>query len=522
MYSGTKYPFSIPSFYNSNGLYSAAVLPNPLTPGTYIGAGGAFRLMLDGDSYDDDFMNELRLKKVWNQGNGKRQVFQIGYYFSNTNLKPTTYSYSHFVNPQQPFNLQLINGINPARIVTGTGAIIPLNLTIFNASASPQRGGITRRGRYNEQVNAIFAGHEVKFNDKLTVNIGARYDWLNMDLRETKAPFDSAITRNLSFGDYSLSLGVNYLLSRNAALYANANRSYRMPDYTAFTSLEYVGPTATNATASTLLRLPGGLSGNEIITSFEGGFKGQAGDFGFDLSFYHNTIKNRLASIFENGILVSKPFGSNRIMGSEISLSWAPSQVLRGFSFRTSVTLQDATFTSFKISNAVSQGIIGRQSNLPDVDINGNLYGLKVINEGNNQTSIDVVGNRLPNVPNYIWNTVALYQGKWFGLDFSANAVGKRYADATNLIDLGNLTVINAGGYVRVNAGGKKDFKIGLQCKNLGNRQGLQGIAGLQENSTALGQLQTTPNFVNNGVPIWSQGYLQLPRRWIAYISFEF
>jgi hypothetical protein len=33
--------------------------------------------MLDGDSYDDDFMNELRLKKLWNQGNGKRQVFQI-------------------------------------------------------------------------------------------------------------------------------------------------------------------------------------------------------------------------------------------------------------------------------------------------------------------------------------------------------------------------------------------------------------------------------------------------------------
>jgi hypothetical protein len=286
--------------------------------------------------------------------------------------------------------------------------------------------------------------------------------------------------------------------------------------------LEYISATANNATASTLLRLPGGLSGNEIITSFEGGFKGQAGDFGIDFSFYHNTIKNRLASIFENGILVSKPFGSNRIMGSEISLSWAPSQALRGFSVRTSITLQDATFTNFKISNGASGGIIGKQSNLPDVDVTGNLFGLNIINEANNQTSIDVVGKRLPNVPNYIWNTVALYQGKWFGLDFSANAVGKRYADATNLIDLGNLTVINAGGYVRVNVGGKKDIKIGLQCKNLGNRQGLQGIAGLQENTTALGQLQTTPNFVNNGVPIWSQGYLQLPRRWIAYISFEF
>ncbi|NDA63598.1 MAG: TonB-dependent receptor [Chitinophagia bacterium] len=523
LFSGTKYPFSIPSFYNSNGLYSTAVLPTPLTPGTaYTSSGGAFRLMLDGDSYDDDFMNELRLKKVWNQGNGKRQTFQIGYYFSNTNLKPTTYSYSHFVNPEDPYNIQLINGIIPGRLALSPVTSIPLNITIASASAAPQRGSITRRGRYNEQVNAIFAGHEVKFNDKLTVNLGARYDWLNMDLRETKAPFDSAITRNLDFGDYSLSLGANYLLSRNAALYANVNRAYRMPDYTAFTSLEYVNATANNATASTLLRLPNGLSGNEIITSFEGGFKGQAGSLGFDFSFYHNTIQNRLASIFENGILVSKPFGSNRIMGSEISLSWAPTGALRGFSFRTSVTLQQATFTNFKISNGASGGIIGRQSNLPDVDVKGNLFGLNVIDEGNGQTSIDVVGKRLPNVPNYIWNTVALYQGKWFGFDFSANSIGNRYADATNLIDLGKLTVLNAGGYMRIGVGGKKDIKIGLQCKNLGNRQGVQQIAGLQENTTAMGQLQTTPNFINNGVSIWSQGYLQLPRRWIAYIALEF
>jgi outer membrane receptor protein involved in Fe transport len=525
LYSGTKYPFSIPSFYNSNGLYSAAVTPSTPVPGTlYSSSGGAFRLMLDGDAYDDDFMNELRLKKTWNHGNGKRQTFQIGYYFSNTNLKPTTYSYSHFVNPSDPFNLQLINGVIPARLaLPPTGAVLaPVNITIASASANPQRGSITRRGRYNEQVNAIFAGHEIKFNDKLTINVGARYDWLNMDLRETKAPFDSAITRILEFGDYSVSFGLNYMFSRNAAIYANANRAYRMPDYTAFTSLEYVGPTANNATASTLLRLPNGLAGNEIITSFEGGFKGQAGDFGFDLSFYHNTIKNRLASIFENGLLVSKPFGSNRIMGSEISLSWAPTTILRGFSVRTSVTLQKATFTNFKISNAVSGGIIGKQSNLPDVNPTGNLFGLNLINEGSGQTSIDVVGNRLPNVPDYIWNTVALYQGKWFGFDFSANAVGTRYADATNLIDLGKMTVLNAGGYVRVGIGGKKEFRVGLQCKNIGNRQGVQQIAGLQENSTAMGQLQTTPNFINNGVPIWSQGYLQLPRRWIAYISFDF
>ncbi len=520
--SGTKYPFAIPSFYNSDGKYSTATLPTPLVPGSvYTSSGGAFRLMLDGDAADDDMMNELRIKKTWNTGNTK-QTFQLGYYFSSTNLRPTTYSYSHFVNPQDPFNLQLINGVIPGRLALSPVTSIPLNITIANASASPQRGSITRRGIYTEQVNALFGGYEVKFNDKFTMNLGARYDWLFMNLQESKSPFDSTIKRTEKFGDYSASIGFNYLFDRATSVYANFNRAYRMPDYTAFTSLEYVGPTANNATASTLLRLPNGLSANEIITSFEVGFRKQIGEFGVDIALYHNDIKNRLASVFENGLLVSKPFGSNRIKGAEISVSYNPTTVLKGLSIRSSLTLQSAKFTDFKISNGASGGIIGRQSNLPDVDINGNLFGLRVINEGNNQTSIDVIGNKLPGVADYIWNTTALYQHKWFGLDFSANVNGKRYADATNLINLGSLSVINVGGYVRVGMKDHKEVRIGLQCKNLGNKQAVQNIAGLSENTTAFGQLQTTPNFNNAGTPIWGQGYLQLPRRWIAYISFDF
>lgn len=521
--SGTKYPFSIPSFYNSDGRYSAPILPTPLVPGTaYTSSGGAFRLMLDGDAADDDLMNEMRIKKTWSKGTTK-QTFQLGYYYSSTNLRPTTYSYSHFVNPSNASDIKLIDGVIPARLALSPGLTIPLNITIASASANPQRGSITRRGIYKEQVNALFGGYEVKFNDKFTMNLGARYDWLFMDLQETKAPFDSAIKRVLNFGDYSASAGFNYLFNRTTSAYFNINRAYRMPDYSAFTSLEYVGPTANNATASTLSRLPNGLGSNEIITSFEIGFRKQMGDFGVDLALYHNDIKNRLASIFENGLLVSKPFGSNRIKGAEVSLSYAPSTVLRGLSVRTSLTLQSAKFTDFKISNGASGGIIGRQSNLPDVDINGNTFGLQIINEGNNQTSINVVGNKLPGVPDFIWNSTALYQGKWFGLDFSSNIVGgKRYADATNLIDLGGLTVLNAGGYIRVPFKGRQEVRVGLQCKNIGNREGIQNIAGLAENATAMGQLQTTPQFSNAGVPIWSQGYLQLPRRWIAYIAFDF
>jgi iron complex outermembrane recepter protein len=524
LYSATKYPFAIPSFYNSNGV---ATVTTPATLGpagtSYSAAGGAFRLLLDGDAYDDDIINEFRVKKSW-EGKTVKHNFQLGYYFSKTHLRPTTYSYTHFVNPSNPDSLALIFGtIAGARVVSGAGTLGNLiNFASYNPAASPQRGAITRRGDYVETVNSFFAGHEMKFNDKFTVNLGIRYDWISIRMKESKLPFDSIIRRNETFSDYSASAGFNYLFNRSTSLYLNVNRAFRMPDYTAFTSLEYT------ATTSVLTRFPNGtIPQNEIITSAEIGFRKQASEFGLDAAFFYNEINNRLASIFENGLLQSRSFGSNRIMGGEVSVSYTPSTFLRGLSIRTSVTLQNAEFSKFEVSvgsgSIIGKPLSGGAASL-DVDPNGNLFGQKLITKGTNQYAIDVKGNKLPNVPSYIWNTVATYTHKWFGFDFSANVNGKRYADATNTMDLGKLTVLNAGGYFKALLKGKQEIRLGLQCKNLTNAMGIQQIAGLADNAVALGQRQTTPNFINttNNLPIFGQGYLQLPRRWIVYISFEF
>jgi outer membrane receptor protein involved in Fe transport len=524
LYSATKYPFSIPSFYNSNGV---ATVSTPATlggPGTsYAAAGGAFRLLLDGDAYDDDIINELRLKKTWETKKVKHN-FQVGHYFSKTHLRPTTYSYTHFVNPTNPDSLALIFGtIAGARIVSGAGTLGNLiNFASYNPAANPQRGAITRRGDYTEQVNSIFAGHEMKFNDKFSVSLGLRYDWIMIRMQERKLPFDSAINRKEIFSDYSASAGFNYLFNRSTSLYFNINRAFRMPDYTAFTSLEYT------ATTSVLTRFPNGARpDNEIITSAEIGFRKQAAELGIDLAVFYNKINNRLASIFENGLLQSRSFGSNRIMGAEASVSYTPTSFLKGLSIRTSLTLQNAEFSKFEVSvgssSVIGKPLSGGAASL-DVDPTGNLFGQKLITKGTNQYAIDVAGNKLPNVPAYIWSTVATYTHKWFGLDFSSSVNGKRYADATNTFDLGDLTVLNAGGYVKWQLKAKQEIRIGLQCKNLTNAQGIQQVAGLADNAVALGQRQTTPNFINptNGLPIFAQGYLQLPRRWIAYLSFEF
>lgn len=527
LYSATKYPFAVPSFYNSDGMASVS-LPASTTPSTTYGsAGGAFRLMLDGDAFDDDVMNEFRLKKSWESGK-MRHNFQIGHYFSNTNLRPTTYSYTHFVDPRNPNNLSLIPGTFLGRTTSAVNVLGPLFNT-YNPTANPQRGSITRRGSYTEQVNGLFAGHDVKLNDKFSVNLGFRYDWIWIRMQETKLPFDSAMYRTESFKDYSGSLGINYMFNRNTSLYFNANRAFRMPDYTAFTSLEYAMVGNIPAASSNTLRFfPNNTRpNNEIVHSFEIGFRKQSREFGLDAAVFYNKIYNRLASIFENGLLQSRSFGSNRIMGTEVSLSYVPTKTLKGFSIRSSVTIQNAEFTNFQVSVG-SGSVIGKplSGGIASLDVNpsGNLFGQRLITKGTNEYAFDVKGNKLPGVPDYIWNTVASYTHKWFGIDFNSNVNGKRYADATNTLEIGNLTVLNAGGYVRIPLNGKKDLRLGLQVKNIGNRQGIQGYAGLADNAVALGQRQATPNFINptNNLPIFAQSYLQQPRRWIAYISFDF
>ncbi len=474
--SGTKYGFPLPSFYSKTTV---------------------LRLFLDGDARDRDILNELRLKKSLDLGNSSH-TFSVGGYFSTINLLPTTYSYAHN-STTDPNNIRL-NAVFPA-----------------TAPPSPF-GSITRRGDYTEQVLAGFIGDEMKIGEKLRINIGVRFDVLNIDMKETKAPFDSLMQRKESFSDWSGSIGANYLLGDRTAVYGNVIRAFRTPDYTAFTSLE-----KNSAAPGKFLRAPDGISGNEIVTNAELGLRTAFSDFGLDLAAFISNIDNRLASIFENGILVSKPLGANRIMGGEISLSYAPKAV-KGLLLRTSFTLQDGRFTDFKIPLSTRFPAGNPKAGQLVIDVNGDLYGNKIINEGKDSRgrdnySFDLKGNRLPGTPGTIFNAFGSYDHKYFGVDFSANVNGGgRYSDATNTIDLGTLTILNAGAYARIPVKGSHEFRIGVQAKNLANATALQSIAGLAENDTAIAQRYDPNGFTN----VYAQGYVQLPRRILATLTYSF
>ncbi|MBK8056112.1 MAG: TonB-dependent receptor [Saprospiraceae bacterium] len=463
METGTKYGFALPAYYNANNVS---------------------RLLLDGDNADKEIINDFKISKTI-EGGSMTHKFSAGAYYSSINLLPTTYSLAHGSNTK-PDSLRLQGAFTGVPVALGTDG----NFAI-------QNGGITRRGDYTERVMAFYAGDEIKIGDKLNVLLGFRYDDLNIDMTETKFPADSALTRVEKFSDWSGTIGANYQLTESSAIYGNFNRAFRMPDYTAFTSLEW-----TSATNRTLLRAPNGINKNEIIYNTEIGYRNTFGDLSLDFALFHTQINNRLAAIFENGILVSKPLGSNRIMGSEISLSYKPSMV-KGLSLNTSLTYQNARFTDFKISTTAD----------PAKD----LFGNKIIQESATVKSLDLKDKKLPGVPEFMFNFVAEYSHKYFGADFGYNIVTNRYQDATNILELPSLANINAGIYGNIKIS-SNTLKVGVLARNLTNAEALVNIAGASDNDTFLLRKQGVA--AQQGV--YAHGYMQLPRRILFYASYTF
>jgi len=462
MESGVKYGFALPSFYT---------------------AANVSRLLLDGDALDTDIINELRLSKTI-EGENATHNLSAGVYLSTIHMLPTTYSYL-YGSTTTPNDLRFRNAFVP-------------NLP------APTTGSITRRGEYYENVTAFFAGDEAKIGDKLNLLFGLRYDILHLDMTETKVPFDTTLARIEDFSDFSGTIGANYQFSEYSAIYGNINRAFRMPDYSAFTSLEPGAP-------GKFLRAPDGINENEIILNTELGYRSSFGDFGVDVAAFYTNIDNRLASIFEDGILVSKPLGSNRITGGELTLTYSPS-FLKGLTLRGSVTLQNAVFTDFNIPVTKSN------TGVPLVNPNGNLYGNTLVKISDNNYLIDLKDKKLPGVPNNIINLALNYEHKYFGLDASFNGNYGRYLDATNIIELGALEILNAGVYAKIGKDSGNQIRVGAQGRNLLNAEGVQGIAGTADNDTVLRTKQGNDSLSG----LLAHGYLQLPRRLMFYASFQF
>ncbi len=450
------------------------------------------RVLVDGDGNDTELMNELRLTKTF-EGERMQHRLTLGSFYTYGIYTPTTYSLTGWSN-------------------TVKDSLTFRRLGPSNTLPAPSTGSQARIDQYNVTVLAAFFGDEMKFGERLTVNAGVRYDQIDMNIQGfyTTNPPTANINRDEKHADWSASVGANYLLSGRAAVYGSIVRAYRMPDYDSYS------PARSNS-LSTNPR----IAKNEIVYNYELGYRTGIGDLSVDLALFRTRINNRLATIYEGPIATVRPLGTNQILGTEVSLVYAP-RAIRGLLLQASYTLQKATFVDFKIPVALNA-----TTRKPNLNVDGPLYGNKVNLEGiQNDTvkvySIDLRGKQLPTVPSSIFNFTANYDHKFFNLSLNGTWNGGIYADATNVFKIEDFFLVNAGVLFKVPLKGSHTVRIGLQGKNLLNRQEALRALYLLDNDSALVLRQRVDAGIVNPETTYFTGLPAQPRRFLFIAEYRF
>jgi outer membrane receptor protein involved in Fe transport len=486
---GLKFNFNLGEGFSlsNNGRFQDMLVGTqfdfPLTQ--YYGSGPQNRAFFAGGTPDQgsrgfDYINEIRLQKKLELGNSVHNL-TAGYYYSSVKVRAVALGVLYSISKSDDAVQRTVGGFSG----------VP-NLFVTS---------IFRNGTYIETVNSYFLGDEMKFNDRLTINIGLRTDAIVMDLTEDRYAYQRNAKRQVQHNGTSFSLGFNYLLNENTALYGNFMSAYRAPDYSAYTTVEYAfrkltDPSDTrtllNPTAATFPKDATGqpdftqittkdelgrtmytkpyIDKNEQINSMELGYRTTWGDLSFDGGLFLNNLYNRLVSTFVGATAVSVPAGDNRIYGGEFSLTYTP-QRLKGLYLRTSLTQQKTEYTALK--QGVTVAFIGGKQLGETVD--GKFVAKPEIR------TVDLAGNRVASVPSTIWNFSAGYDGKYFGLNVNNNFISGRPVDAYNTLDYPTISLMDANFYVKIL---KNSLKLKVSAFNLLNETSASSVVSAQTDDT--------------------------------------
>lgn len=403
----------------------------------------------DGGSDSKEFVQELRLLKSIESANAEHN-FTVGGFYSDINILVESSGSLYLQGTADPDNLTY------DRQPFG----FPLNLNF-------------RNGDYDESVTSGFVGYEGKFNDKLTFNVGGRYDAIRLDLTDNFRPGQENLNVVQEHDGFSWSVGANYLISDVTALYGNFSSSFRAPDFGTYTPVEFLPGTE-------IIDAPR-VEENEEIKSLEVGFRTTAGDLNVDLGLFNTNINNRLVPGFEGAVAVQVPAGDNRITGAELSLIYTPS-ALAGLYLRSSITFQDTEYTEF----------LRESPNGP----------------------VDLAGNDLANVPPLIANFSVGFSNDKFGININNNFVSERPVDIYNTTDYPSRLLVDAN----ISYNFSKKVGISLGGQNLTNVTHASSVISAVADDAFFNAAQNgfAGDFANvRGVPF-------LPRRIFGSVTYRF
>ena len=346
-----------------------------------------------------------------------------------------------------------------------------------------------------ETSTGIFIGDEMVFNEKLSVNVAFRYDWLKSrfnndpeEIRATGIDYNPGTfeENELQFKDFSYSIGANYLLGESSAIYANYVRAFSLPGSINLTTI-----------------LP---DDNEVVNNLEVGYRAGLGDLTLDVTVFNTQIDNRTATIFDGAIgeFVERPAGSNKIFGGEFSAVYTP-KAIQGLIFRGALTLSKSEFDTF----------LEPLNGATDPD---NVFGRTVVTDDTGAQAFDLKGLDAPNRPNTIYNINIGYNADRWGADFGGITYSGAFADILNLIELPTLSEYNLGAYYDFPLG-DDELRISMRIKNLfDGANARQLVVGGQATDLSLRELQANPT----GVGRISSAVFQNPKRVLFTIGYSF
>lgn len=448
-------------------------------------------LRLNANSIGDigDFINETRLQLVTGSASA-RHVLSAGVYISRAKYDRFggLHWYTSNVNPRPTYGWFGPPGTPP-----------------------PDRFSLSSTTSHQEEnVLGLFVGDEMVFNDKLSINVGVRFDQMTGFFNNNPEAFGridyspAEVTENeLDFSNFSGSIGANYLLNDRSAVYGSFVRAFSLPSVGLATPLP---------------------EKDEIVLNSEIGFRFGLGDLGVDIGVFNTVINNRIATVFDPNAtsgqtFVPRPVGKNTIQGGELQLTFAPTAV-KGLLLRSSVTLQESKYDGLQIAlDNVDHDRDETTPMIPEASID-NLFGLNLvtIDQQAQRYAIDATGNRVQNTPNFIFSFNAGYNRKNFGIGMDMVHYAGRFATALNLIETPDLTITNAYAFYRIGLSNGNGVKIGLRVKNLLDKAGVQQIVVGSTSDDELVQKQKTPDY--NGVLAF--GVVQIPRRILLTVGYDF
>lgn len=442
-------------FITATAYVTSTANPNQLWANVFNSTGG--RTMFD-------IIDELILKKEATIGNSKHVLTAGGYlgYYEQRTLASGVFLAS-----------DLSDGT--VRLRTPFPGAIPGILT-----TNLLRGSDT----YSRVTNtSVFVGDEASLaGDKLKVNLGLRFDNSNIKILHflpksangqiTGPLFVSGFTdrREVSIGAFSATLGMNYLVGKNSAIYGNFVRAFRAPDEQIFVNMlrgvpgqqpppEQLGPGLVNYRPIDPTNRPfvTQIDKPETIYNAEIGFRTSAlnEDLSFDVAGYYTQINDRIISSFRDVAPGFPPQstsiseGSIGIRGFEGTVTYTPSWA-KGLLLRTSLTLQSSEFLS--IPNGLRLTSV---FTIPEAELKG---------------------KKIKNVPGTIWNFNAQYERKFSksfaaGLGIDGNYMANRYGDELNRFKLADVMLLNGNVFAKAVLKNGNDIRFSVRVSNLTDTQ---------------------------------------------------